>query len=168
MWRRVCVNSLKSQRSSARCIATFVDVLRKPSNRSFPVVLRSISSNDPVPTSRKKKTALFVFDFQTEALRMIEKVYEAVSPLKLQNKDFELSYTSDNCGLVISTPRGKYTLSIDKERQILVLQSYFSGFHKYFYAAEEGCWLSVKDGHDLRGLLTRDLLRHYNGVPAFE
>ena len=35
------------------------------------------------------------------------------------------------------------------------------------YVEEQGLWLSVQDGHDMRGLVTRDLLRHCRGCPNF-
>jgi len=31
----------------------------------------------------------------------------------------------------------------------------------------EGRWLNVRDGHDARGLITRDLLRHAAGCTRF-
>ena len=63
--------------------------------------------------------------------------------------------------------RGTYTVRIDKYQQVLALISPISGHHKYFSDPEEGLWLGTADRHDLRGLITRDLLRHAIGFPQF-
>lgn len=97
---------------------------------------------------------------------MLKAIEKAVTPLQTQNPGFEVQHGAEG-ELVIVTQRGRHTVSVDGGRQLLVLQSYFSGFHKYAFAAEDGTWLSVKDGHDMRGLITRDLMRHCAGVPEF-
>lgn len=61
-----------------------------------------------------------------------------------------------------------YILKPDHKRELLILQSYFSGFHTYYFNQETNLWLSSEDEHDFRGLLTRDILRHHNGVPDFK
>ena len=42
-----------------------------------------------------------------------------------------------------------------------------SGSNRYKYSVEDKLWLCVRDGHDLRGIITRDLIRHSMGLPTF-
>lgn len=98
---------------------------------------------------------------------MFRSIEAAVDPLKSQNTNFSVSYENDG-ELVITTHRGRHVLSVDGNRRLIVFRSYFSGFHKYAFFPDEKTWLSIQDGHDLRGLLTRDLMRHCSGVPAFQ
>ena len=42
-----------------------------------------------------------------------------------------------------------------------------SGLNRYAYDPVEEIWVGVHDGHDLRGLITRDFLRHCIGLPQF-
>ena len=93
-------------------------------------------------------------------------VLKAVTPLKQQNPCFEFHHVEGK-ELVIETDRGKYALKPDEKNQVLILQSYFSGFHNYYYDIQDKLWVSTQDKHDLRGLLTRDIMRHWNGVPEF-
>jgi frataxin-like iron-binding protein CyaY len=136
-----------------------------------PFQLREISrrllSDIPRPTSRKRSSPTPEIDFAEEAQRMFKSIEAAVAPLESQNTNFNVSYGNDG-ELVIATHRGRHILKVDGNRRLIVLQSYFSGFHKYAFFPEEQTWLSIQDGHDLRGLLTRDLMRHCIGVPAFQ
>jgi frataxin-like iron-binding protein CyaY len=68
----------------------------------------------------------------------------------------------------VQTSRGKYTVRPDHEKKILVLQSYISGYHNYYFDPTEKLWFSVKDNHDFRGLFTRDIVRHCVGCPHFD
>lgn len=125
-------------------------------------------SDIPKPTSRKRMSPTAEnYDFAEEAQRMFRSIETAVNPLKSQNANFNVSYGDDG-EMIIVTHRGRHILTVDGNRQLLVFQSYFSGFHKYAFFPEERTWLSIHDGHDLRGLLTRDLMRHCIGVPAFQ
>lgn len=162
---------VSAQKFLSRALCLSLTPNRAPQNiKPFLGILynpRYLSSKDPVPTSRKKKVAI-PFDFGTEALSMMKTIETAVAPLKLLNKNFEVYFTQDNSELIISTPRGNHRFFVDGNHELLILHSYFSGYHKYFFDKEERLWLCEKDGHDLRGLLTRDLMRHFNGVPTFE
>lgn len=122
------------------------------------------------PTTRKARAAgaqSSVVHFDEEVRKIKEEVANAVEPLKPLNKDFSV-YTGPKNELVIQTERGKHTIYEDKAKKVLVLQSYFSGYHNYAFDVEQKLWLSIKDNHDFRGLLTRDLLRHCNGCPDFK
>ena len=73
----------------------------------------------------------------------------------------------------------------DYDNQLLILQSPVSGTMQYFYdntasstrtgsgekeeqKVDMSLWLNVHDGHDIRGIITRDLLRHARGVVDFK
>ena len=63
--------------------------------------------------------------------------------------------------------KGFYIFSVDWANELLTVQTPISGVRQYGYAPEEGTWLNTVDGHDMRGLITRDLLRHSRGCPKF-
>jgi hypothetical protein len=42
-----------------------------------------------------------------------------------------------------------------------------SGVITYKFDPDTREWLSEKDGHDMRGMVTRDILRVYRGCPDF-
>lgn len=124
------------------------------------------------PVSRKKKTTgTPVRTFLEEASAALLQIEEAVKPMIPLNKDFHVLRDVEEVDgqLVILTSRGPLIFKVDSEAEQIVFQSYLSGFHKYFFdSTETREWLSVKDGHDMRGLIARDLLRHCSGCPEFK
>lgn len=102
---------------------------------------------------------------------MLERIAAAVEPLKGLNETLLIDKASPDDAapqLTLTTPRGKFIFRTNPNEGLLVLQSYITGTHQYFFEAESGQWLSVKDGHDLRGLFTRDWLRHCAGCPRLD
>ena len=64
--------------------------------------------------------------------------------------------------------RGDFKFTPNPADETLVFQSYISGYHNYAFDAESKLWLSIKsDRHDLRGMVTRDFLRHCTGCIQF-
>ena len=63
--------------------------------------------------------------------------------------------------------KGSYMFTVDRQLERLNVQSPISGTYSYTYSEEQGLWFSVIDNHDMRGLITRDLLRHCRGCPMF-
>ena len=63
--------------------------------------------------------------------------------------------------------KGSYMFTVDRQLERLNVQSPISGTYSYSYNEEQGLWFSVIDNHDMRGLITRDLLRHCRGCPMF-
>lgn len=124
------------------------------------------------PTSRKKKsTGAPVRTFLEEASLALLQIEEAVKPMIPFNKDFYVLRDVEEVDgqLVILTSRGPLVFKVDSEAEQLIVQSYLSGYHKYFFdSTETREWLSIKDGHDMRGLIARDLLRHCSGCPEFK
>ena len=63
--------------------------------------------------------------------------------------------------------KGSYIFTVDRQLERINVQSPISGTYSYTYNEEHGWWYSVIDNHDMRGLITRDLLRHCRGCPMF-
>lgn len=59
---------------------------------------------------------------------------------------------------------GQYSLMADLLQRTMLLQSPISGQHVY-RANGHGDWCCVDDGHNLEGILVRDLIRQIKGVP---
>jgi frataxin-like iron-binding protein CyaY len=71
--------------------------------------------------------------------------------------------------LILETgQKGKFKFQVDILKENLVLSSPQSGVIFYYFSPETQQWLSVKDDHDLRGLVTRDWLRSHGGCPLFD
>jgi hypothetical protein len=105
------------------------------------------------------------FDFDDEAAKIIRKIYDEALPMEKDNAGFEVSYDPEEPSLVIFTAKGKLAFSKDTTRPVLIYQSFNSGSHNYMFHAEEGLWLSDQDEHDIRGIVTRDLIKHNIGMP---
>jgi frataxin-like iron-binding protein CyaY len=132
----------------------------------------SFSTRITAPASRRRKAAEKEeekeqtpdYDFYSEAGRMIDKIRKAVEPMQSINSGFTV-VTGGEHALLVTSERGKFVFDTDEVHYTLSMQSYVSGKHFYAFDSSEGVWLSVKDGHDIRGLLTRDLLKHCAGCP---
>eukprot|EP01039_Chlorochromonas_danica_P003420 gene3418-3747_t len=134
-------------------------------------VIRQTSRAFAQPVSRKKnrdqsENSNLEYYFEEEVQKMLKAMEASVQSLIPLNENFSVTFTNPE-QLVVQTQRGKYTIHPDHTRQILVMQSYISGFHNYYFDPVDKVWLSVKDNHDLRGLFTRDLMRHCAGCPSF-
>lgn len=126
----------------------------------------SVSVSPVSRRNRKKTIDNHAYDFDTEVKKTLNSVKAAVEHMKPLNSVFDIVMEAEK--LSISTPRGKFTLTADYMEQTLVLQSYISGYHMYVFDPTESVWRSVReDGHDMRGMLTRDMLRHCVGCPDF-
>ena len=60
---------------------------------------------------------------------------------------------------------GAFALNIDYEQLTLELTSPKSGTFTYIYCLEKERWRGKDDGHDLKGMLVRDIIPLCNGVP---
>jgi len=104
--------------------------------------------------------------FDEQVKNIIITIRDVVKPLEELNPTLKLTDNGVDT-LTIVSPRGKYSLHVSSDRQKLIFQSFISGYHQYYFDTEDQLWLSIKDKHDLRGLLTRDLLKHVIGCPNF-
>lgn len=86
--------------------------------------------------------------------------------MKTDNSDFVV--TSSDSELVIDVgEKGKFVFTIDYELSRINLVSPVSGVFQYAYDEDTMQWLNSNDNHDIRGLITRDLLRYWKGLPNF-
>jgi frataxin-like iron-binding protein CyaY len=133
-------------------------------------------------------------DFNQHAIVAMLQIYKTLSPLLEMNQGFQwtcsqldvlkkvateygkdptdtsvlnqLAYSDESLRLLFDVGvRGSYIFTVDRQQERVNVQSPISGTYSYAYDGEY--WLSVMDGHDMRGLITRDLLRHCCGCPMF-
>jgi hypothetical protein len=146
-----------------------------------PLVSPKYLSGQTQPTTRKKKSSAAaaaaapvaaeaaadgepIYDFRKEVTAMIKRMQVAIEPMVKQNDNFKVYFAEEN-HLVVETSRGNFDFRPDYKEGWLVLKSYISGYQNYRFDPEEGQWLSVKDNHDMRGLVIRDLIHHCVGCP---
>ena len=107
------------------------------------------------------------FDFDAETTRLFSSLHSALAPLVPLNPGFSLETDAEG-GLTLDMgANGAYVFSRDPSTRSVKVQSPVSGVFGYHFDRESGQWLSQTDGHDLRGLVTRDVLRHCVGCPRF-
>ncbi len=115
-------------------------------------------------------------------------IHVALESIAAKNTHYKLKFDTKAPQLELdcsSDGRGSYVLRGDYDNQLLILQSPVSGTMQYFYdntasststgsgekeeqKVDMSLWLNVHDGHDIRGIITRDLLRHARGVVDFK
>lgn len=104
--------------------------------------------------------------FDEQVKQLIVLVRNAVKPLESLNTNFKVS-DNDIDQLTITCERGKHSIKVTNDKKKIVFQSFISGFHQYYFDEDDQLWLSIKDKHDLRGLITRDVMKHAIGCPIF-
>lgn len=116
----------------------------------------------PVPVSITKSFTVLAH----EGIAMID---AAISPLIPMNPGYKLRRTgTDSLELDCGSKVGKYMFGVDYEEERITYQSPLSGNLEYMVDDEDGgVWLNARDGHDMRGIITRDLLRHAAGLCKF-
>lgn len=124
------------------------------------------------PSSRKKrKAAPQVVDLTAVIGRgheLIEKFKRAVEPMIPLNDPFEIIQEQDSLRIFLGDRKGTFILAIDREELNVRLTSPVSGVITYEYDDASGQWLSNQDGHDIRGIITRDMIRICTGYPKFD
>lgn len=110
--------------------------------------------------------------FAKESRKLMDKIFNALSPLKSSNDDFILTRgheedIGDFIMLDLGPVHGQYNIQVDLEEKAVIMQSPISGQILYILSASTGEWCGEVDGHRLDGLLVRDLIRQINGVPKF-
>ena len=108
-----------------------------------------------------------VYDFNAKAAEVLASIDKAMQPLVSLNEGFKVVKLNNEL-TVETVPKGKYTFKIDHERSTLFVASPMSGNFNYRYDAATGRWLGNQDDHDMRGLVTRDIIRHCTGLPNFD
>lgn len=149
-----------------------VTQIRCMSNIVTPSSRRSRAANPAAKAefeeAKEKDEKVWDIDFDAEVMLILNQVNEAVIPMINLNPGFEVIFDDSVPILLIVTAKGKLTLTADKERGLINLQSFLSGVQHYYFDPEERNWLSSRDQHNLRGIVTRDLIRHNRGMPNLD
>lgn len=147
------------------------------STGAWQMLRRRLSDASPTsPATRKKKTGAVNgpvssvnFSFQID--KVLSQIYEALDVGIIPvNADFKLARCTDRAQESVSLDagdKGFYVFSVDWKMERLTVQTPISGVRQYEYEPADGTWLNTIDRHDMRGIVTRDLLRHAKGCPKF-
>ena len=54
-----------------------------------------------------------------------------------------------------------------EDDRVLLMQTPYGAPRRYHWSGELGAWVSLDDGHDMLGILMRDMLPHTQGLPDF-
>lgn len=137
---------------------------------------RLSEASTTLPSTRRKKAGAvngpvssINFSFQIE--KVLGKIYQALQVGIIPvNENFKLARCTERAQESVSLDagdRGFYVFSVDWKMERLTVQTPISGIRQYEYEPAEDTWLNTIDRHDMRGIVTRDLLRHAKGCPAF-
>jgi frataxin-like iron-binding protein CyaY len=99
--------------------------------------------------------------------RCIKDIYDAVIGMESMNDTFEIVIGEHEISLNLGD-KGTFVFIFKVKSEYLQLNSPMSGLLEYKYDRSQRLWLNVKDSHDFRGLVTRDLLRICSGCPNFK
>lgn len=128
-----------------------------------------IRTNTTVPFSRKKKqvtTSQLKYNFDHEAKNMLLEIENAITPMKALNKDFEFVKLAGEFQ-VNTGENGWFMFKINNNEKSIYMASPISGPFEYKYCPENKNWLNTLDKHDMRGMIVRDMLRKFIGMPKF-
>lgn len=148
-----------------RCFSKF-EASRFLTSISQPSTRRSPKKN-PGAVAGPVKSINFTFQIQKVLSQIYTALEVGIMPL---NKDYKLIRNIEDQKESISLDvgeKGFYIFSVDWLMELLTVQTPISGIRQYEYEPEEDTWLNTIDRHDMRGLVTRDLLRHSRGCPKF-
>lgn len=106
--------------------------------------------------------------FDASADAFMEKIYQALEPLRKLNEGMVLSRgIEEEAGKFImidlGPSMGQYNIQMYNSTQALLFESPISGQNHYMLSNNE--WIGIDDGHNFEGLLVRDLIRQCHGVP---
>jgi len=140
--------------------------------RRFPLsAVRRCLSNEPRAFSRKKNSnsGPISSNFNVAVARIFSSIEDTLRPLLSLNKDFELIVKpGEEIRLKVgNSERGHYVFIPNYDSELLRVNSPYSGTFEYFHCPDTENWLCVIDRHDMRGIITRDLLKHCIGCPQF-
>jgi hypothetical protein len=128
-------------------------------------------SNEPRAFSRKKadSSGPMVSHFSRDIDEVFAALESTFRPLLALNKDFELIVKpgTEVRLKVGNSDRGHYVFMPNYDTELLRVNSPYSGSFEYICCPDTKNWLCVIDRHDMRGIITRDLLKHCIGCPQF-
>ena len=120
--------------------------------------------------------------FENESDKLLDKLYNAILPMKSKNDIFILERGHDrtagpNVKVDLGPIIGTHYIDVNYSRFVVVYTSPVSGQFTYGLVKEENDskkkdegtsefrWREVSDGHQLEGMVVRDLLKTANGCP---
>ena len=90
-----------------------------------------------------------------------------MEPMQELNDEFDIIFSPERLEIHLGV-KGKYLIHINDEEKRIVMQSPVSGMLQYYFDEESSAWVGDRDSHDLKGLITRDMLRqNLIGYPSF-
>jgi len=112
---------------------------------------REIES-DPIPFRRKADEYLTF-------------LHERLLPMQSLNDVFHLSRKENGLEIQLRKDLGTFVINANDADCVLDLTSPKSGGFTYVMCRETGRWRCKEDGHDLNGMIVRDLIQLCNGLP---
>ena len=150
---------------AGRKIGSFI-VKNKKFNNSLSTFTPTSRKNNKINQIEKEKT--ISYDFVEESNNLLKYIKISIDPI-VEINDYSWTNGSKLNELVLIVgKKGTYSFYPDTESGIFMLHSPISGPLQYYYDPEEKLWFGILDKHDMRGLITRDLLRHSIGCPNFD
>ena len=128
-------------------------------------------TNEVKAFSRKKTPTIDVvpIDFNKQVQDLFKMITCTLQPMLPLNPDFELIVNTNveirlKFGL---SERSAYAFTPNFDEEVVRVVCPYSGSFEYYYDTDTNNWLNLIDKHDLRGIVTRDLLKHCIGCPLF-
>ena len=107
-------------------------------------------------------------EFMRKAEACVGALHAGVAALHAHNPTADVVFVPGRALTIeLREQRAKFAFSVLEESQTIEFFSPNSGGRSYAWNPERRRWLSVADGHDMEGLVTRDLMRFLYGVPVF-
>ena len=104
-------------------------------------------------------------EFVMAAQDFLDKIEEALEPMKKHNDIFIVTRDSNRLTLMLGIGEGEYSLEIYEDGSSILMQTPISGKFSYVLSSKTQDWVNEEDGHMLVGMFVRDLIRQCNGVP---
>jgi hypothetical protein len=107
-------------------------------------------------------------EFLRKAEACVGALHAGVEALHAQNPTADVVFVPGKALTIeLREQRAKFAFSVLEDTQTIEFFSPNSGSRSYAWNPERRRWLSVVDGHDMEGLVTRDMMRFIYGVPDF-
>ena len=102
-------------------------------------------------------------EFNQAATRLLDKIEQAVEPMKAYNEVFYTKRLDGDIGEMFTIDLGPkvgiYQMEVSLEECVFEYSSPISGKLLYCLSSATGEWVNTDDGHQFEGILVRDLLR---------
>lgn len=177
MLSRATASAVRIARSLQPHVSALPSVSIFTTSAAFKTSVRSLNS-EPKAVSRKSRKepnsgidygygkSIDDRSFADLSELCMHSICDAVKHMVHINETFEIEMEPRE--LVIGLGKsGSFIFCFKHKNEILQLNSPVSGLLDYKYDRKQRQWRNVKDGHDFRGIVTRDFLRICSGCPDF-